>query len=846
MLKHIYRVIILIVIFTGALIYFGRNIKEVKFNYDNTTQMKSSKFPLITIKKDNSTINMLHGYSTNMAANLVRESVIPLGTDKTFAVQFGKGGPEIKKLNYELREFVGNTLIESNSISVFEENEDKKSARIKLNSQLTSGKEYAVKITLITSKSQKIYYYQRIKIYDVEHLKEILDFIQYFQNTIINKNKAEDIIKYLEPLSNADNSSLSYVNIHSSFDLVCWGKLKPVILTDIIPTVKEVYQDSASVELNYYIEAKVAGATERYHVTEFYRVAYSPDRMYLRNYERHMEAIFDTSLASLSKSEFKLGITSDKSVNYIAGEDPKKLAFIRNKDLYFYDMKKNEITRVFSFKKEEPNYLRDYYDQHDIRLLDMDKEGNIHFLVYGYMNRGQYEGRVGVILYHYIRAEQRIEEMVYIPAEEPYQSLKENIGELCYINANNIFYIQMYDTIYAYNLTTGKISEIATDIRKNQVVMLKDIDYAVWQENSNLKKSKNISIMNLESGKTESISAENGYNIRLLDMIDNNIIYGFVREDDITSSIDGSIFAPLSTVNIASVDKTILKNYKKKNYYVTGITVKDNVVELRRVKKSANGTYESASKDYIMNQEESKTAIIDVHSRVSEQALTEYYMSLPTGFVMEKVPKSLYTTNTIISKDPTIRLPEREQKHLYYYPYIPGGIAGAYEKAADAIEKARDGIGVVVNSNQQLVWERGIRLPSYSISRLKDLPWSPSSSNTVASCLKLVLEYQGITVSMNQLNTDNSSAYDIFKKHSKYTPVRLTGITLDDALYYVSEGRPVIAMTDSKKAVIIYGYDAFNIMVIDPTTSIVRKMGIQDSTNLFDKAGNVFLSYLEE
>jgi hypothetical protein len=126
------------------------------------------------------------------------------------------------------------------------------------------------------------------------------------------------------------------------------------------------------------------------------------------------------------------------------------------------------------------------------------------------------------------------------------------------------------------------------------------------------------------------------------------------------------------------------------------------------------------------------------------------------------------------------------------------------------------------------------------------MTWTPSASDTVESCLELVLSYQKVAVTKEQLSVDNSSAYDVLKEYSKFTPVRLTGITLDDALYYVSEGRPVIAMTDIGAAVIIYGYDAFNIMVLDPASSKVDKIGIQDSAQMFEDAGNVFISYLEQ
>jgi uncharacterized protein YvpB len=58
----------------------------------------------------------------------------------------------------------------------------------------------------------------------------------------------------------------------------------------------------------------------------------------------------------------------------------------------------------------------------------------------------------------------------------------------------------------------------------------------------------------------------------------------------------------------------------------------------------------------------------------------------------------------------------------------------------------------------------------------------------------------------------------------------------------VSKGRPVIAMTSSTDAVLIYGYDAYNIYMIDPKQGKAVKKGIQDSTNLFENAGNIYIS----
>jgi hypothetical protein len=852
MLKHVYRAIILIAIFVGALYYFSKDIKEVVFNVDNTTAMEEVTFPMVTIKVNDCRINMLHGYSSNIAANKIREAVTPLGTDQTFEVLFKNQKIKIKKINYEVREFVSNQLIENSSLSVFEKNGDYQSAKIKLNTPLTAAKEYAVKITLVTSKSEKIYYYHRVKVYEEAHVKDDIDFVLNFHNSVLDKKTAQSMEMYLSTPTSLNDSSLAYVTMdNSKLDMISWGNLNPVVITEVIPTVKEIYENMASIELNYFIEAKVNGNTERYRVSEFFRVHYDTDRMHLYNYERRMESVFDINLVNPDANQFKLGVTSDLEIPYMKGTDNNKLAFVRDRSLWLYDTKNNEITRVFSFVQKDSDYIRDQYDQHDIRIINMDAEGNMDFMVYGYMNRGQYEGHVGVLLYHFVKSENRIQEMVYIPVEESYQSLKENLGVLSYVNANDVFYFNLYDTIYSYSIITRKLSVIASNVDQSQVVILPGKNCVAWQESGDLKNSKNINIINMETNKIQTITANSGYNIRLLEKIDSNIVYGYIENNNIVSLIDGSIIAPISTVEIATSDKEVLKTYKKSGYYITGASVKDNILELRRIKKAqGNGqtTYEAASSDYIMNQVKSGTSLLGVVAKNSDQALTEYYLTLPKEYTIKKKPKIATTVNTVISEDPTVRLPETEQHHIYYYPYVTGGIEGAYENAADAIAVARDKLGVVVSSKQQLVWERGLQsmISEKVIPRYQTITWSSNYNKTVENCIKLMLANQGVNVSLDELNVQNSSAYEVLKNHSKYAPIRLTGTSLDDALYYITMGKPILGMKDSTHAVLIYGYDPQNIMVIDPTKGSTMRIGINDARQMFESAGNVFISYLDQ
>ena len=73
----------------------------------------------------------------------------------------------------------------------------------------------------------------------------------------------------------------------------------------------------------------------------------------------------------------------------------------------------------------------------------------------------------------------------------------------------------------------------------------------------------------------------------------------------------------------------------------------------------------------------------------------------------------------------------------------------------------------------------------------------------------------------------------------------LTGCTLDMVLYFVGQGTPVLANT-SQGVVTITGYDEYNVILLDPGSDETYYGGLQDSTKMFEEAGNQFVSYVTE
>ena len=76
--------------------------------------------------------------------------------------------------------------------------------------------------------------------------------------------------------------------------------------------------------------------------------------------------------------------------------------------------------------------------------------------------------------------------------------------------------------------------------------------------------------------------------------------------------------------------------------------------------------------------------------------------------------------------------------------------------------------------------------------------------------------------------------------------MNLTGCTLDEILYQLSEDRAVVARKPDGTTAVIVGYDRYNTLLYNFETGEHYYYGINDSTNLFLEGGNVFLSYVEK
>ena len=333
--------------------------------------------------------------------------------------------------------------------------------------------------------------------------------MQFHENSFV-KAKAEELSRYLEPDGTAANDTLAKVTIKSDSDLVTWGKISPKKVSEPIPIVKEYNMETACFQLNYFVEGTTASGKETYRVNEFYRVRYVSGTSYLLNYERTMEAVFDAGLTSVQKNQLKIGITNDTNMDLLNNDATKQLFFAREGNLYCYDMdkKKNSITKLYSSYSENASYEYRENANPQMRLLKTDEEGNLFFAVAGYIPRGQYEGKVAIVLYQYAPKDKQIQELVYLPIDTTEQQLNKDFNNYGYVSEKNVYYFAVANTVYAYNMESHRLTKLAENVTNSSFQIIRGItkkqagktveyDCFAWSDVQDKGYGDNITIFNI-------------------------------------------------------------------------------------------------------------------------------------------------------------------------------------------------------------------------------------------------------------------------------------------------------------------------------------------------------------
>lgn len=837
--KIIRRAGILFAIFIAAVVFFEiiTNISEPK----EVSAQATPTLPVVTINYLGDANTELHGYVTEMDPAYMRDAIIPLDSNRTVSLSIDTKKYKVDSLSYEIRSLDTQRNISNNDLD-YVENDGILEASFQAENLIDKNEEYLL-VIILTSGEKEIYYYTRIMQPDGCHEEEILDFAQYFHNTALSED-ATDLATYIEPKS-SENVDLSHVTINSNLSQISYGSFDGVQVGETKVALTDINTNYINLNLYYLMSRNNKDKTEYYTCVENFRIRYTSDRIYLLAYDRTMEQILDAESAIFKNNVLTIGIT-DSDLQYMSNETGTIVSFVQNGSLYEYNQTDRQLKQIFSFI-DDPTDSRSIYDQHQILLLNIDESGTMDYVVYGYMNSGSHEGECGINLYHYDAIEDISTEQVFITSTSSYQILNANFSELLYETADNDFYIMVNGTLLYMSLNELTTKELMTGLDDAQYAVSGSRRYLAWMDQDTM--SDAIHIMDLETGHSFDITADSGQLLKPLAFMDDDLIYGTLRESDITVDGAGSTVYPMYKLTIADISSGSgreLMNYQKNGYYITDASIESYTIYLDRIQIDGEGIITTADEDTIKNSAGEQNKAVDVlpaTDDVKQQVITLNMTPLDED---ESLGKIKYDVTGLVLADASRNVSVASATvSTQYYVYVGSTVSLATDDLISAISTADENMGIVLDNTPKYIWKRGKKSYQNSITGIA-VGSSDSEASGSARALSAMLVQAGENVQVHTLLESGETPISILSKTLKdYDILDLSGASLSQVLYYVSQGIPVYAYTGEDTAILIVGYDASSITYFDPMTSEYSKMGMTEATEYFETFGNVFVSYIE-
>ncbi|MGN0367729.1 MAG: hypothetical protein ACI4EK_03020 [Wujia sp.] len=783
-------------------------------------ELEEPTLPLMYVNFNGTIINRTSGYTQTMSTSLMRDGIIPLDENHGVTLLLEDSESVGETYTYELRSIAGDSLIERGEAIAGSSQNGRRTFTIQFRMDMRENTEYVLVFIVTTKDKQEIRYYNRVVSLSKQFASEILDFSWEFHNTTFVKEFSEAegnlVSENLKTATVGTTSDLSHVNLNSTYNQISWGDMNPIVVTSVVPTLTEIDRDYAVIRMSYVVETMHNRISHFYHVSEYYNATFeeSSEATKLLAFDRYIESYFDTGYINKERNCLSMGVTGQR-IEYTTTQDYKKLAFVRMGQLWLYDYGKTSLTNVFSFSQDSYSDVRTLNPNLDINIADMDEDGNIYFVVYGYMARGSHEGRNGISLYYYDAKESKTTEKFFVQCDESYDIMKEETGRFTYYNKDeNTLYYLLDEAIYAVNVETHTQTILTQGIPSAKYLVSENHKVVAYPNHASDEQVTALTIRDFETGEVFEKTGETDDLFLALGFVENDLIYGICKQEDVIITSDGEAILPLYKLFIMNEDGKQLKEYAKDNLYIMNASVGEDTIYLSRAKKQ-NRFFEETDEDYISYKRETSKDMLTVQTSFDTYAWNVTDMVFPENFYLSDSAKY---RKTKYSRDEAYEelLVETKTREDAYYVFDNSGFAGEYRTAGSAITHVVEATsGLVVDSNGNAVY-RCVVADSYNTvaNQIQETP-CVSAQYSLLTCAYMCAEYAGATASLQDILACESWE-EVFSTYTIGVGINISGITLDTALYFLDRDIPFAAQIDDGRFVLVISYNSGHIRYYDP------------------------------
>ncbi len=682
-----------------------------------------STLPVVSIMFEEQKINTLCGYTMEMEEEYMRDHITPISEDNTISIVIDRYENSIVNISFEIRSIDGERLVQEHTLSYFETEGDQVRVSFELSNMLEDDTEYSFRIQLVTESHEMVNYYTRIIRESKPTIKKYIDYVKAFSASTFDKELFEEYKPSLERYGYNDDTNFGIVNNGSDTASLTWGDLKPAYASNPQVQVKEIVGDISCIQLKYMVVAKNEyGADQYYNVTEYFRVRQGNSMMYVYVYERKMEQLFESNNSNVTDKRINLGIDSDLQVEMSESPKGSYLTFVKERNLWCMDINENKMINIFSLDSGKAIDVRNKFDNSDIEIVSTSQDGEVLFLVYGYMNRGAHEGKVGVSLCKYSIKENSTTELVFVPSKNSYYVLRENIGKFAYITSDNLLYLMLEDSIYTITFDSNEYVQLVSGLHEGNFIISEDNTMVAWHENGNAYEATSIRVIDIENNVDYVIEAAEGEYVKVFGFVEHDLVYGTAKQSDVQSLKTDKILFPMYKINVRVNDGDREEEYKKDGVFITNVTIKDNVINMQRAKKDETGVLSVIEDDQFINKvvekvDLSEQDIIATELKRKELVIKKAFQTTSENKLVTAMPKETVYTN------PNTLTVQKDSSYVdnNYYMYAYGGLYLCTQNLSLAINEAQTHYGVVVDGKGQYMFARMSKTDSTSITGINEL-----------------------------------------------------------------------------------------------------------------------------
>ena len=767
------------------------------------SELTDCTLPTLSMIYHDQEINQTFGYTQEMDLQYIRDSIYILDEGYDLDIVVDMHGNGVSALEFSVMDIDEHQLIQTTKVTDYKlTDDDRLSAVLRIDNTIDQDKEYFIDILLTDDSERPIHFYSRLMRNITSPVLHMMALVQEHHNALYDKSKQDYLLQFQTPNSAVnDSTNFGDISLYSNVGSMSWGTMGVHVITEPVITIVDVDSDIGFYRLKYQVgRTSEEGLEEYYNVSEYYRTREYGEYQFILSYERHVDQIFIPAASNVGNKSVLVGIASDSDIQTMTNAEGNRNVFVADKAVWFIDTDSKTLQKTFSFETN-PLDLRQNYDQHSIKLLKITDNGNFQFLVYGYMNRGMHEGQAGIGLYTYDSDRNEVRENVFIPSHLPFQVLKNSIGSLCYLNNSGILYIMLDEFVYALDSNTNRASLYISGLNEDNYKVSVNGRMLAWQDGGVSNTATQINVADLENEKTYHVKAMDGRNIKVLGFLENDLVYGEGDSGFIYTAENGKEYLMMNDLYVVNGNNVIqTTEHSNGGYFITSV-VENNRVVINRVARVGND-FKEGDEFTLFSTEMDDYPMPQLYTKYDENRRTINYIEVVKNMDSNRDVVIKDTMKIILSSAETTDVGDMLSDNGKYYVYAAGEIVDILTNPADAIMSAYYATGVAVTSDGYF-YRRSSR---------------PTTVELTEASIQAAIE-----------------------AYNEGTALNITGIYLNQAMYYTGRKIPVI-WERGDDVFVFTGYDLYdNLVLRNIRTGEDQLTAYDDVDDIFDVAGRCFV-----